>query len=152
MEYVIAFFVVLSVLISGSLIKMDTEWYRCIKPRQITPPAFVFPIVWFVLYFILFLAFARALKQNQMVWLFGLLFLLNVLWSYVFFGKKQVVLGAILIILNIILNICMIGLSLHRGDVHMAKLLAPHLAWICFAFVLNLLCIKKVKMCRNLYF
>lgn len=31
---------------------VDTQWYECIKPN-ITPPKYIFPIVWTILYILL---------------------------------------------------------------------------------------------------
>jgi tryptophan-rich sensory protein len=41
---------------------VNTKWYDCIKPI-ITPPNYVFPIVWTILYILLFFVFKNILDS-----------------------------------------------------------------------------------------
>ena len=141
----------------GSFLTAQTpksEWYKCIKPRALTPPNYVFPIVWTVLYFLLFLAFARSLtlRYTTINVLFVLLLILNIMWSYWYFYKKNIKAAAINIVLLIIINIAMIGIAIYKKDNHLAHMLTPHLLWITFAAVLNFMSLPKVKMCNQIMF
>lgn len=155
-EYVISLIIVTLTMISGSILtakNSKSEWYKCIKPRQMTPPSFVFPIVWNVLYLLLFLAFARSLKYKytQINILFILLFILNILWCYFYFYKKLVANAIPIIVLMILVNIAMIYMAIKKKDNHLAAMLAPHLAWICFASLLNWLSLPKIKLCSQFF-
>jgi len=129
-----------------------SEWYKCIKPRSITPPAFVFPIVWTVLYVLLFLAFAHSIRQkyDMINVLFVLIFVLNVLWCYFYFYKKNPDHALIIIVLMVIANFMQVWFAYRKKDNHLMHMLIPHLLWITFAMILNILSILKLKLCSNL--
>lgn len=155
-EYVISLIVVIVTMLSGSFFtgkNSKSEWYKCIKPRQYTPPSFVFPIVWNVLYLLLFLAFARSirLKYTLINVLFILLFILNILWCYFYFYKKQVANALPIIAIMILTNVVMIFMAIKKKDNHLALMLAPHLAWIAFASFLNALSVPKIKLCSQFF-
>jgi tryptophan-rich sensory protein len=155
MEYIIAFVSVLITAILGSYFtskSTNSEWYKCIKPRALTPPNYVFPIVWTVLYILLVLAFANALKlkYKPIIILFILLFILHIVWCYFYFFKKNISSAAIIIVFLIIVNIAIVGLAIYKNQNHLANLLIPHLLWIAFACILNILSLKKIKMCHDL--
>nr|MBA4405473.1 TspO protein [Nanoarchaeum sp.] len=71
----------------GSIFTSDntnSDWYKSIKP-SITPPNFVFPIVWNVLFFLigmsLYFAWTESKKKDKgnIILFYGLNFVLNVL-------------------------------------------------------------------------
>jgi len=73
---------------------VQSAWYESIKPA-ITPPNWVFPIVWNILFFLIatsmYLAWIHSKKASKRIvaWEFGVNLFLNGLWSYLFFGLKQ---------------------------------------------------------------
>ena len=72
------------------------SWYRSLEKPWFTPPDWVFPVTWIVLYVCMAIAGARAamLEGNGIAMAFwGLQIALNSLWSPVFFGLKQIRLG-----------------------------------------------------------
>ena len=157
MSYIIAFITVLITALIGSYFtskSSNSEWYKCIKPRNLTPPNYVFPIVWTVLYILLFLAFANALniKYVPIIVLFVLMFILQIMWCYFYFSVKNIPNAAIIIVFMILVNIAIIGLAMYKNKIHLAKMLIPHLLWITFACILNILSLKKVGICKDLLF
>jgi len=146
----IIFFNILSTLATART--PQSEWYRCIKPRKLTPPRIAFPIVWTTLYIVLFLAFAESIRKNitSINVLFILLLALNALWCYLYFAQKRVAHAAIILALIILTNATMIFISIYKKENHLAFMLGPHLLWVCFAFLLNILSIKKVAKCASL--
>lgn len=155
-EYIISLVIVGITMITGSFFTAKnsrSEWYKCIKPRAITPPGFVFPIVWNLLYLLLFLAFARSLKSQYVLIniLFILLFVLNIMWCYFYFYKKQVSNAIPVIVIMVLTNIAMIFMAIKKKDNHLALMLAPHLAWICFATLLNAKSVSKIKLCAQFF-
>lgn len=155
-EYIISLIIVSVTMIAGSVFTAKnsrSEWYKCIKPRQFTPPSFVFPIVWNLLYLLLFLAFARSLKLKYTLIniLFILLFILNIAWCYFYFYKKQVANALPIIVIMILTNIAMVIMAIKKKDNHLALTLLPHLAWICFASFLNAMSVPKIKLCAPFF-
>jgi len=121
----------------------DSEWYKSIKP-SITPPSYVFPIAWTILFFMMALSLYFAWiksdrkKKKQIIFLFGLNFLLNILWSILFFGMQNPMLAYFdLIILWI--SIIMMITATYKIDRRSAYLLMPYLLWVSFAGLLNYL-------------
>ncbi len=122
----------------------NTEWYDSIKP-SITPPSIVFPIVWNILFllisFSLYFAWtsSRNKKQKtQVALLFGINFILNILWSVLFFELKLLQLAFIEVI---IFWFSILALVLFTRKINKASswLLVPYLIWVAFASVLTYL-------------
>jgi tryptophan-rich sensory protein len=119
----------------------SSEWYDSIRP-SITPPNWVFPIVWNILFFLiaisLYLAWISA-KENQkqiVATVFGINLALNLLWSIFFFGLQRPSLAfAELLVLEASIIIMMIKINpINKTS---AYLLIPYLLWVAFAGILN---------------
>ncbi len=118
-------------------------WYNSIKPT-ITPPGFVFPIVWNILFLLiaisLYLAWTASGRKERpkVAWVFGINFFLNILWSALFFTLKIPVASFFEIILlwASILSMIFITWKIRKAS---SWLLVPYLAWVAFAAVLNFL-------------
>lgn len=118
-------------------------WYAGLEKPFFNPPSWLFGPVWTVL----FLAMAVA---GWLVWrrrgfsgapvafaLFGVQLALNVLWSVLFFGLRSpgAALVEIVVLWSFILATLLAFARIHRGA---GLLLAPYLAWVTFAAILNL--------------
>ena len=123
-------------------ISVDT-WYQTLEKPFFNPPNWLFAPVWTLLYLLMGIAVGR-------IWFFGLhhrwgktalyhfgfQLIFNGLWSLVFFGLKNPVLGFVVIIILLIL----IERSIKwfkMVDLLSAQLLYPYLAWVTFATLLN---------------
>lgn len=115
-------------------------WYDALAKPAWTPPDWVFPVTWTVLYVMIAIAgwlvyerqgFGAALA----VWFVALL--LNGLWSYLMFGQRQIGLAAGDLTALWIAVLAFIILT--WPEVRAASLLfVPYLAWISYAGALNL--------------
>lgn len=129
-----------SVFTSGNT---DTGWYQEIKPA-ITPPSYIFPIVWNILFFLIALSLYSVWinsnkKQKRIVSLvFGINFFLNAFWSYLFFELKNPIYSFFEIVILWFSIILMIFVT-RKIDRKSAYLLIPYLLWVSFAGVLNYL-------------
>lgn len=122
----------------------NTAWYSSIKP-SITPPNWVFPIAWNILFllitFSLYFAWVNSKNKEQkkkVALIFGINFILNILWSVLFFGLKYTRLAFIEIILFWISILTMILIT-RKITKKSSWLLLPYLVWVAFASVLNYL-------------
>lgn len=88
----------------GSL-TVDREYYKQIQDaaKVYTPPAYVFGIVWTIIYIIFVFAFALI---PDYYWVFLVTMVLNAAWTYVFFKLKQTIVAIIMILV-------MIGLAIY---------------------------------------
>ncbi len=143
------FFVYLTAFL-GSLFtfsEVNSEWYNSIKP-SITPPNFIFPIIWNILFFLIFLSFYLAMlkKDKEPLIKIKILFLSNLffnfLWSFFYFGLKDLALAFVDILLLIILTLLLI-VKIWRIEKKSSFLLFLYLIWIIFAMFLNLLSLIK---------
>lgn len=151
-NYITSFIIVLITATSGSFFttkNVHSEWYKCIKPKALTPPNYVFPIVWTVIYVLLFLAFKHALdaKSKLLIICFVLSFILQVLWCYLYFTKRNVKLAFYIILIHICLAVVIISSSIYNKFYNIASLVGPYLLWISFATVLNYMSIYKLEKC-----
>ena len=129
----------LSALISGSM-----SGYMQLRRPPLSPPGWVFPVVWTALYLLMgwasYLVLASDASKGatrQALVTYGLQLLVNFLWSPVFF-RLELRLLAFLILLSLWLLVC---LTVHRFsaiDEKAGDLLLPYLLWITFAGYLNL--------------
>ena len=124
---------------------VKSKWYECISPKE-TPPSFVFPIVWSFLYFCLFVAFGLTLKADDalLILLFVVNLLLNPLWCYLYFEKKQLK-YALICILCIVFTTVAIQYNTPKDLV--LALLVPYVLWLSFATFLNVRSIQNEKKC-----
>jgi len=143
---VLCIVIVFSVALIGSLFTsqaVNTDWYDSIKP-SITPPSFVFPIVWNILFFLIALSLyfawikGKGSERKKIFIVFVINFILNILWSFFYFKLKNPGLAFIDIILLVVSIISMIYVC-WKIDKKAAYLLVPYLLWVCFASVLNYL-------------
>lgn len=145
---IISIVIVYFVAFLGSLFtsaNTDSDWYRSIKP-SITPPNFVFPIVWNVLFFLiglsLYFSWTSSNKKDKgnIIFFYGLNFILNVLWSVFYFGFRNPGLAffEIIVLWLSILSLIIINWGINKKA---SWLLVPYLLWVAFASVLNYLSI-----------
>lgn len=117
------------------------DWYDSIEKSPLTPPGWVFPVVWTLLYALMGIALWRFVEsartaRNRGLVLFGTQLALNGLWSYLFFGLHQP--GAALVEIALLwLAIAASLIAFARHSRIAAALLAPYLAWVSFAAYLN---------------
>jgi translocator protein len=142
--FIICLAIVFSAGLIGSLANTNTtssQWYLDNKP-DITPPGFIFPIVWNILYLLitisLFLVWTKSKKKDKkkIALAFGSNLVLNALWSVIFFGFRMPGLAFVELILLWLTIIWMIVIA-GRIDKKAGWLLVPYLLWVSFAAVLN---------------
>ncbi len=129
----------------GSFYTDIGPWYESIKP-SITPPNFVFPIVWMILFFLIFLAlyfsWTGATKKEKIGVFnsYGLNLCFNFLWTLFYFYMHNPLLALMDIVFLWLSIVWMIYVS-YRIDKNSAYMLIPYLLWVSFAALLNVLSI-----------
>lgn len=120
---------------------VDT-WYQTINKPVINPPDWVFAPVWTLLYILVGLAFYLVWEKNfgskkkMLLTIYFAQLFLNFLWSLLFFGLKNPILGLIDIIL-LWLFIFMNIIVFYRVIKAAGYLLIPYLIWVSYALLLN---------------
>lgn len=121
----------------------NSEWYQEIKP-SITPPNWVFPVVWNILFFLIALSLyfswinSNKKQKKKISLVFGINFILNILWSFLYFGLQNPSLAFYEIIILEASIITMIYTT-YKINKTSSYFLIPYLLWVSFATVLNYL-------------
>lgn len=135
-----------AVALAGALITRPEipRWYAFLAKPAWTPPNWVFPIAWNVLYALMAISLwrlweaARAHRPaaGYAIGLFILQLALNAAWSPVFFSLHAIQAGlAIIVVLAVVLAASIV--AAYRVDRFAAYLLVPYFVWILYATSLN---------------
>ncbi|MCM8731956.1 TspO/MBR family protein [Hephaestia sp. GCM10023244] len=129
---------------SGRLVPAGSEngWYAALAKPSLTPPDWLFPVAWTILYVLEGVALAIILHargargRGLAIALFVVQFALSLAWTPIFFGAHKVVLALAIIVVMALLAIATTLLfgRIRRGA---AWLMVPYIAWICFAGMLT---------------
>jgi tryptophan-rich sensory protein len=114
-------------------------WYERLKKPIWTPPSWLFPVAWTVLYFCMAYAGARAAIQPDnglAMALWALQIALNTLWTPVFFGLRRIWHG-LLVLTALWLAVLATMLALWQVDTIAGILFVPYLCWVSVAWMLN---------------
>jgi tryptophan-rich sensory protein len=114
-------------------------WYRSLSKPWFTPPDWVFPVTWMVLYVCMATAGARvAMGDGNGVALafWSLQIAFNGLWTPVFFGLKNIRMGMVIVSL-LWLSVLGAILAMWQVDLIAALLFVPYLIWVSIAAALN---------------
>ncbi|MDJ0685547.1 MAG: TspO/MBR family protein [Alphaproteobacteria bacterium] len=118
------------------------DWYKGLAKPRWNPPDWLFPVAWLILYLMIAVAGWRVWERTEgavlvlaMTAYIGQI-ILNGAWSAIFFGLKRIrlalaELGALWLAIAVTIAL------FYPIDPVAAWLLAPYLAWVSFAGVLN---------------
>lgn len=119
----------------------NNAWYAVLVKPDLTPPDWVFGVVWPVLYVLIALALTVVLNargaagRGLAITLFLVQLACNLIWSPLFFGAHEAVLAAYLILVILALSVVTTLLFVRIRPVA-AVLMLPYLAWLAFATML----------------
>ena len=116
-------------------------WYKNLVKSPLTPPDYIFPIVWTILYIMIFISGYNYIKNNTNdtygITIFFTQLFFNIMWSYLFFTVKNPKIALIDLILlwsTLLLTI----IHFYKKDSFSANMLIPYFIWVSFAGYLNL--------------
>lgn len=143
------FIIIYAVAALGSIFTSQgtgSDWYKSIKP-SITPPSVVFPIAWSILFFLialsLYICWTNTDNKEERITVgivFGVNFVLNIIWCILYFALKNPKLAFfdIILLLASIVSMLLLSLKINHKSFW---LLMPYFLWVCFASILNFLSI-----------
>lgn len=129
----------------GSLFTQQSvsSWYTTLQKPAFSPPNWLFAPVWTLLYILMgiavFMVWHKGLKQSQIkqsIIIFIIQLVLNVAWSFSFFGLRSPLAGLFVIVL-LWIAILLTIISFFRVSRTAAYLLIPYILWVSFATILN---------------
>lgn len=116
------------------------EWYRKLNKPSWTPPDWLFPVAWTVLYISIAVAATRVAPLEGSAYamaFWALQIALNTLWTPVFFGLQKIFAGLV-IISCLWLAVLGVLVTLWPLDSIAFWITAPYLVWVTVAAALNL--------------
>lgn len=129
----------LSSLVSGGM-----SDYENLAQPPLSPPGWVFPVVWTILYllmgfasYLVFTADAPAGQKKRALTLYAIQLFLNFLWSPVYFGLEWR-LVAFFILLALWVAVLLTMRAFSQINEKAGDLLLPYILWLTFAAYLNL--------------
>ena len=130
--------------LSGWLTREGAQVFRDTVPQPpLSPPSYVFPIVWGILYVLMGISAARiyqspgSAERSRGLNLYAVQLIVNFFWSLIFFNAQAYGLSLLWLLLLWGLVLWMI-LTFRKVDPPAAKLQIPYLLWLTFAAYLNL--------------
>lgn len=117
-------------------------WYASLRKPPLTPPNWVFPVVWTLLYVLMGVAawWVWLKAPWHLAWpalaMFAAQLLLNGLWSWIFFGQQRIG-WAMLDLVALWAAILATTLLFWKHTMAAGAMMLPYLAWVSFAGLLN---------------
>lgn len=131
--------------IIGSVFTLSAipTWYAALVKPSFSPPNYIFGPVWTTLYALMGIAvyliwqkgLQKKIVRNALI-IFSVHLILNILWSIIFFGLKNIGLALVEIIL-LWTTLIIVIYKFRRIDPRTTVLLLSYLAWSTFAVYLN---------------
>ncbi len=119
------------------------SWYSTLIKPTFNPPAWIFAPVWTLLYILmgisLYLVIMEGMKGRDVripLLVFTIQLILNLLWSYAFFGLESTFFGLLVIIL-LWISIVATMILFYPVRKAAAWLLVPYILWVSFATLLT---------------
>jgi len=119
----------------------DEAWYRQLKKSPLTPPSWIFPIVWPILYILIIISGVIYVKNGGSLTSTGfgyymISWILNLSWSPIYFTYKMTGISFIVILLMVVFIYLTIN-AFYTTSKLASYLLIPYLLWVSFASYLN---------------
>ena len=116
-------------------------WYRTLSKPSWTPPDWLFPAVWTLLYVLIAIAGwlvwdTDGANRPVLLTLWAAQLVFNALWSYIFFGRRDMRL-ALLDIVALWLAIGAFIVLAWPVNQLAAMLFVPYFVWVSYAMALN---------------
>lgn len=129
---------------AGLLTQNSMETFEALKQPPLSPPGWLFPVVWTALYllmgissYLVCVSDAAREEKARALWAYGVQLAFNFLWPIFFFNLAWYLFAfAWLVVLWILILIT--ALRFRRIRSLAGRLLIPHLLWVAFVGYLNL--------------
>ena len=131
--------------VSALLTRGNMDIYNDIRIPPLSPPSFLFPIVWSILYILMGISAAMIYtsenadtsQKNSVLRIYAASLFVNFLWSIVFFNFRAFLTAFIVLLLLLYLIVRTIS-GYNTISPVAAKLQIPYALWVAFAGYLNL--------------
>ncbi|MBQ4429713.1 MAG: tryptophan-rich sensory protein [Clostridia bacterium] len=141
--YIISIAVALGAGLVSSLVSMGKQGeYAALKQPPLSPPGWLFPVVWTILFILMGISAARVYLNTPedfpfALKLYCLQLVLNVLWTPLYFALN-LRLAAFVLLLILLGTVIYMTVEFKKIDRTAAYLQIPYIVWLLFAGYLNL--------------
>ena len=120
---------------------VTSDWYDALNKAPWTPPGWVFGAAWTIIMicFAIYMAFlwGKVENKNKLVALFGIQWVLNIIWNPIFFHYHQVSI-AFVVIVSLTLVVFLLQMLFVKVMKIKTILIVPYIVWLLIATSLNL--------------
>lgn len=144
--YIISVAISLGVgIVSALLTRGNMNIYEEVSTPPLSPPSFLFPVVWTVLFVLMGISAAMVLttgtsplvKRKNALSVYGMSLFFNFFWSIIFFNLRAFLFAFVWLLVLLALIILTI-VKYYRINKTAAYLQIPYALWVTFAGYLNL--------------
>ena len=128
---------------SAFLTRDGMEYFKLVSKPPLSPPPWVFPVVWTILYlmlgaasYLVWVSGVSASRRDRALTVYGLNLALNLLWPIVFFTMRFYF-AAFLLLLVLWVMAVTAALLFSCIEEKAGKLLIPYIVWLSFTAYLN---------------
>ena len=139
--YIISIAIALAVGGVSALVNAGKMTNPQLVQPPLSPPAWLFPVVWTVLFTLMGVSAARiwlsdCARKSDALFLYGTQLVVNFLWTVFYFSFGALALSFFWLLFLIALVVSML-VHFERCRAGAGKLQIPYLVWLCFAAYLN---------------
>lgn len=141
-QLIIAILIPLVIGFLSSAFTMNSmEVYQSLNKPPLSPPGWVFGVVWPILYILMGISSYIIYKSNDpdkgnVLVLYGLQLIMNGLWPIFFFVMEKYLFSTIWLILLIGI-VVLVTIFFYKISKPAGLLMIPYIIWLCFALYLN---------------
>jgi translocator protein len=121
----------------------NKEWYKNLKKSSLSPPDYVFGIVWPILYTLMFISLIilwtnkKCYPYCEPITYFMFQLFFNITWTNLFFNLKKPFWALVDLCVTLLFTVITYK-KMMKFSKTAAYLLVPYILWLSFAFYLNI--------------
>ena len=129
--------------LAALLTQNGMETFESVNKPPLSPPGWLFPVVWTVLYVLMGIASYLVLESGKparsktALTVYGVQLFFNFFWSIIFFNLEAYLLAFVWLVILFVL-ILLTAFLFYRITKPAGYLLIPYILWVAFAGYLNL--------------
>lgn len=138
--------IVIPLLVGGlsALLAGGMDSFQTVSKPPLSPPGWLFPVVWSVLYilmgiasYLVYTTSAPTYLKNGALLSYAVQLFFNFMWSIIFF-RFEAYLFAFIWLIALLILIIITAVRFYKVKPFAGVLLLPYIAWVAFAGYLNL--------------
>lgn len=126
---------IICVVISSLFVYLAKIDYGSLTKPFLAPKAFVFPIVWTIIYLIFYLTMIKIEDKNTYI-LYIIILCSHIIWNFTFFFLGSYLVGFIVLLIIYLLSFVFVY-YISKANKKLSYINVPYLIWLLIALYLN---------------